>query len=117
MSVVPFKRNVAEGGRVTRDAASAIRAGQKGPAAAGRVIVVGGGKGGTGKSLITANLAVLGSLRDHEVVLVDADLGLANQHLLLGVEPETSLLNLLDAGWSTYPLGRPERQKELCADG
>ena len=83
MSVVPFKRRLET--PAGRDVASAVRAGQRDPGGAGRLIVVGGGKGGTGKSLIAANLAVLFSLQGRRVVLVDADLGLANLHLL----PET----------------------------
>ena len=99
LSIVPFRKRTTT--PASRDVASAVRAGQRRPAQAGRLIVVGGGKGGTGKSLLAANLAVLGSLRDHRVVLVDADLGLANQHLLLGVEPESDLLSLLEPGWSS----------------
>ncbi len=99
MSVVPFKP---EGlGPGFRNVSSAVRAGQRGPALAGRLIVVGGGKGGTGKSLVTANLAVLASLQGRRVVVVDGDLGLANLHLLLGVEPEETLLSLLRPGWSS----------------
>ena len=46
----------------------AVQPGQK-------VIAVGGGKGGIGKSLISANLGVHLASRGAKVVLVDADLG------------------------------------------
>jgi flagellar biosynthesis protein FlhG len=46
---------------------------------------VGGGKGGVGKSVIAANLAVVLARWGSRVVLVDADLGGANLHTLLGV--------------------------------
>ncbi len=47
---------------------------------------VGGGKGGTGKSFISASLAIhLASLKEN-VVLIDADLGGPNLHTFLGME-------------------------------
>ena len=61
MTVVPFKPRAPV--PALRDVASAVRSGQRGPALTGRLIVVGGGKGGTGKSLVTVNLAALASLR------------------------------------------------------
>jgi flagellar biosynthesis protein FlhG len=52
---------------------------------AGRVVSVGGGKGGVGKSVVAANLAVAMAQAGARVVLVDADLGAANQHTLFGL--------------------------------
>jgi flagellar biosynthesis protein FlhG len=51
-----------------------------------RIISVGGGKGGVGKSLLACNLAVAMAQLGRRVVLADLDLGAANQHLLLGVD-------------------------------
>jgi flagellar biosynthesis protein FlhG len=81
-----------------RDVASAVRAGLRGPEGGSRLIVVGGGKGGTGKSVVAANVSVLASLGGRGVALVDGDLGLANLHLLLGVEPQGTLADLLEPG-------------------
>jgi len=50
-----------------------------------RVWAIGGGKGGIGKSVIAANLAVVLAQRGSRVVAVDADLGGANLHTVLGV--------------------------------
>src|ERR1700756_5114892 len=56
------------------------------PRAAKRIIAVGGGKGGAGKSLLAANVAIYLSTLGNRVVLLDADLGGANLHTFLGVE-------------------------------
>jgi flagellar biosynthesis protein FlhG len=52
---------------------------------AARVWAIGGGKGGIGKSVIVANLAVILAQRGARVVAIDADLGGANLHTILGV--------------------------------
>lgn len=50
------------------------------------VIVVTSGKGGVGKTTTTANLGTGLAASDHKVVLVDADIGLRNLDVLLGLE-------------------------------
>jgi len=60
-----------------------------------RVWACGGGKGGVGKSVITANLAVALARAGKSCVLLDADLGGANLHTLLGIaRPGRSLADL-----------------------
>jgi flagellar biosynthesis protein FlhG len=49
------------------------------------VWAVGGGKGGVGKSVLTANLAIALARRGRRCVVLDADLGGANLHTILGV--------------------------------
>ena len=57
-----------------------------GPSGSRRQIwAVGGGKGGIGKSLITANTGIVLAQLGKRVVLIDADLGGANLHTCLGV--------------------------------
>ena len=51
----------------------------------GRIIAVGGGKGGVGKSLVSTNLAVSIAKTGANVVMLDADLGAPNAHSLLGI--------------------------------
>lgn len=57
----------------------------------GRVLAVTSGKGGVGKTSISVNLAVALAARGARTILLDADLGLANVEVLLGLN---SLYNL-----------------------
>ena len=50
-----------------------------------RVVAVGSGKGGVGKSTISTNLAVGIALSGQKVVLMDGDFGASNLHALLGI--------------------------------
>jgi flagellar biosynthesis protein FlhG len=61
-----------------------------------RIITVTGGKGGVGKSSFTANLALC--LRDwgYRVLILDADFGLANIDVMLGVTPKYNFSHFLD---------------------
>ncbi len=53
-----------------------------------RVIwTIGGGKGGSGKSFITTNIGICLSKLGVRVLLIDADLGGANLHTFLGIQP------------------------------
>jgi len=52
-----------------------------------RIIAVGGGKGGIGKTMVSANLGIALAQAGQRVLLVDADLGGANLHTCLGVAP------------------------------
>src|SRR5579863_10225151 len=53
---------------------------------AARRIVITSGKGGVGKTTTTANVGAALAKRGHRVILVDADIGLRNLDLVLGVE-------------------------------
>ncbi len=56
-----------------------------------RVIAITGGKGGVGKSNVAINLAVALAKEGQRVLLLDADLGLANIDILLGLRPSLTL--------------------------
>ncbi|MCI0572368.1 MAG: P-loop NTPase [Myxococcaceae bacterium] len=58
-----------------------------------RIIAVGGGKGGIGKSLLSANLGVALAREGARVLLVDGDLGGANLHTCLGMPPPSVTLS------------------------
>ena len=55
------------------------------PGRPGRIVAVGGGKGGVGKSLISTNLAVSLAKAGARVVMLDADLGAPNLHTMFGI--------------------------------
>jgi flagellar biosynthesis protein FlhG len=61
-----------------------------------RVVCIASGKGGTGKSVVATNLAVLRAQRGERVLLIDFDAGLANAHLLLGLAPRHDFGHVLD---------------------
>ena len=62
------------------------------------VLSVTSGKGGVGKTNISVNLAYSLSRMGRKVVLLDADLGLANVDILLGLTPKMNLFHLFHEG-------------------
>jgi flagellar biosynthesis protein FlhG len=61
-----------------------------------QVVTVTGGKGGVGKTTVSANLAVSLARRGRETMLFDADLGLANVGVLLGLQTPYNLSHVID---------------------
>lgn len=70
------------------------------PKISARVITITSGKGGTGKSTVTLNLALKLSQQGKRVVILDADFGLANIEVMLGIRPNYSLADLIYKGKS-----------------
>lgn len=60
-----------------------------------KILAVASGKGGVGKTNVSVNLAVALAKLDRRVMLFDADLGLANADLLLGLRPQRTLHDLV----------------------
>ncbi len=60
-----------------------------------QVIAVASGKGGVGKTNVSVNLAVALAQDGRQVMLMDADLGLANVDVLLGLQPRYNLSQVL----------------------
>jgi flagellar biosynthesis protein FlhG len=57
----------------------------------GKVLAITSGKGGVGKTFVSANLAAALAKRGHRVLVLDADLGLANLDVVLNLYPKTTL--------------------------
>jgi len=73
------------------------------------VFAIGGGKGGVGKTVLSASLGIGLAALGHRVVLVDADLGGANLHTCLGIlEPQYTFYHF-------YSLQR-ERLQDILLD-
>lgn len=61
-----------------------------------RIITITSGKGGVGKTNTTINIAIQLSKLGKKVVILDADLGLANIEVLMGVTPKYSLEDVIN---------------------
>jgi flagellar biosynthesis protein FlhG len=71
------------------------------------IISIGGGKGGIGKSTITANLGAALTSKGYSIGYIDADLGGANLHLCLGVKRP-------QAGLQDYISGKYKKLDEIA---
>lgn len=85
------------------DQAAGLRAMQSKPTMASteqhkpvRVIAVASGKGGVGKTNVSVNLGVSLSKMGNRVLLMDADMGLANVDIMLGLQTKYNLLHVLE---------------------
>jgi len=61
-----------------------------------KIITVTSGKGGVGKSNFTLNFALALLESGHRTAIMDADIGLANIDVLMGIAPKHSLLDVLN---------------------
>ncbi|MCZ7587086.1 MAG: MinD/ParA family protein [Deltaproteobacteria bacterium] len=88
-----------QAGELRQRARAAIERGVHAAAAARvgvpRVVAVTSGKGGVGKTNVTANLAIALARRGLRVMILDADLGLANIDVVLGLKPQYNVEHLL----------------------
>ncbi|NLK09117.1 MAG: MinD/ParA family protein [Firmicutes bacterium] len=75
---------------------AAQRASQRRRSEYSRVIVVTSGKGGVGKTNISVNLGIALAEQGLRVALMDADMGLANADILLGINPPYNLAHVIN---------------------
>ncbi len=62
-----------------------------------KIITVTSGKGGVGKSTFSANIGYLLTQRGYKVLIIDADIGLANMQVLLNLKPEKTISDYVNA--------------------
>jgi flagellar biosynthesis protein FlhG len=72
------------------------------------VIAVTSGKGGVGKTSLSVNLSVMLAKHGVRTVLFDADFGLANAHIFLGIDPKLTIVDFLN---------RKAGMEEVLVDG
>ncbi|MGC8732334.1 MAG: MinD/ParA family protein [Halothiobacillaceae bacterium] len=65
-----------------------------------QVLAVTSGKGGVGKTNVSVNLAVALARSGQQVMLMDADLAMANVDVLLGIHPKLNLAHVMDGSHS-----------------
>lgn len=63
--------------------------------AATHIVAITSGKGGVGKTFVSANLAAALAQGGHRVLVMDADLGLANLDIILNLKPKATLHEVL----------------------
>jgi flagellar biosynthesis protein FlhG len=59
-------------------------------------IVVASGKGGVGKTSVSVNLGLNFARQGRRTILLDADFGMANAHILLGANPQKFIMDVLN---------------------
>ena len=72
-----------------------------------QIIPIASGKGGVGKSLLSANLAIALGKAGKKVVIADLDLGASNLHLVLGQQAPK-------CGIGTYLAGQSQFSEIIC---
>ncbi|MBQ8004036.1 MAG: AAA family ATPase, partial [Oscillospiraceae bacterium] len=68
---------------------------ERGEMAVGRAICVASGKGGTGKTSVASGIACCLAAMDKRVIVIDADVGLRNMDIVLGVS-DSALFDFCD---------------------
>lgn len=90
--------------------------GQESRADGGLVLTLTSGKGGVGKTTTTANLGTALALAGQRVIVVDADIGLRNLDIVMGLESQVvhNLVDVVEGRCSLHEaLVRDKRAKEL----
>jgi flagellar biosynthesis protein FlhG len=94
---------------------------EKGASIVQKMWSIGGGKGGTGKSFVTLSLGIRMARMGKKVVIIDADLGGANMHTLLGIRsPDLTLNDFLEKRADTLNqvcIGTPIDNLNLISGG
>jgi len=75
-----------------------------------RVISIASGKGGVGKTFISVNTAIYAAKKGIKTLLIDADLGLANVNIMLGINPNGTIMDVLNGNSSLSDITTKHRE-------
>lgn len=89
-------REMARNHEFSRENRACISLDDVSPVTTCKSIAITSGKGGVGKTNVALSLAMALSLLKKKVLLLDADLGLANVHILLGLAPRNNISHFFD---------------------
>ena len=80
------------------------------------IVAVTSGKGGVGKTTVAVNLAVAAARMGRKTILFDADLGLANVHILMGITPPGTIMDVITGAATMDQIlaDGPENVKVIC---
>ena len=109
--------NASDSVKVTRIGVSFVPQGR--PPITSRIVAVGGGKGGVGKTIVSINLAVaLAKSGQKSVIILDGDFGNANCHTLLGITRlERSLENYFEKSMALEEVITPSSVPKVALIG
>ncbi|MHC4660955.1 MAG: MinD/ParA family protein [Planctomycetota bacterium] len=89
---------------MAQDQAQKLRALAETGRPAAKVVAVTSGKGGVGKTNLASNLAIAAAQLGQKVILLDADLGLANVDIVLDLSPKSTLNDLIAGKYNVFDI-------------
>lgn len=78
-----------------------------------KLLTITSGKGGVGKSTFSANMAYILSSKGYKVVIVDADIGLANMQVLFDLKPKNTIFDYIEGKANLKEVITPTKHKNI----
>ena len=78
-----------------------------------KTLTITSGKGGVGKSTMTANIAFLMATKNKKIAVLDADIGLANMQVLFDIKPKITFFDYIDGKCSIEDIQLQTQYKNI----